>query len=692
VGDSVSIGNVRFAILGRVNKAPGQSGITTTVAPTVYIPLAYLKKTGLIQRGSRFTHKYYYQFDPKVDVEQLATRLEPRLDKEAMTFETVESRKANIGNVFSNMTRFLNLVAFVALLLGCVGVASAVHIYVKEKLSTVAILRCLGARGSQAFIIYLIQLTTMGLIGSVVGAALGSAIQIVLPQVLGDFLPIEISLSLSWNAILGGVLLGLGVSLLFALLPLLSIRSVSPLHTLRSSYELVSVRRDPWRWLVYLGIGLFIGAFAYWQIRDWRESLAFTGAILLAFLVLTVVAALLMWLVRVFFPVSWSYLWRQSLANLYRPNNQTLVLIVTIGLGTTLITTLYFTQHLLINQVSIAGSNNQPNIVLFDIQTPQKEKVADFVQKFQLPILQQVSIVTMRLAEVNGRSTEDILKDTTSTVPRWSFTREYRATYRDTLIESESISAGVWKGSVRSPDDTIFISLEERYAKAMKVKLGDQLTFDVQGAIIPTVVSSFRKIEWNRVQTNFLVVFPQGVLEEAPQFHVIATRTPSDSVSAQFQEALVNQFPNVSVIDLKLILSTLDEVLDKVSFVIHFMALFSIITGLLVLIGSVIISKYQRIQESVLLRTLGASRRQILVITSLEYFFLGSLAALTGILLSFACSWVLARFSFQTNFIPAVQPTLVIFGSISLLTVLIGLLNSRSILNRPPLEVLRNEV
>jgi len=396
--------------------------------------------------------------------------------------------------------------------------------------------------------------------------------------------------------------------------------------------------------------------------------------------------------VRTFFPVSWSYLWRQSLANLYRPNNQTLVLIVTIGLGTTLITTLYFIQHLLISQVSIAGSNNQPNIVLFDIQTPQKEKVADLVQKFQLPLLQQVSIVTMRLAEVNGRSTEDILKDTTSTVPRWSFTREYRATYRDTLIASESISAGVWKGVVRSPDDTIFISLEERYAKSMKVKLGDQLTFDVQGAIIPTVVSSFRKIEWNRVQTNFLVVFPQGVLEEAPQFHVMATRAPSDSLSAQFQEALVNEFPNVSVIDLKLILSTLDEVLDKVSFVIRFMALFSIITGLLVLIGSVIISKYQRIQESVLLRTLGASRRHILVITSLEYFFLGSLAALTGILLSFACSWVLARFSFQTNFIPAVQPTLVIFGSISLLTVLIGLLNSRSILNRPPLEVLRNEV
>jgi putative ABC transport system permease protein len=692
VGDSVSVGNVTLAILGRVNKAPGQSGISTTVAPSVYIPLTLLQETGFIQRGSRFTHNYYYKFDPGVDVEKLASAIEPRLDQEAMSYETVESRKANIGNAFSNLTRFLNLVAFVALLLGCVGVASAVHIYIKEKLATVAILRCLGAKGAQAFVIYLIQLTTMGLIGSVIGAALGSAIQLLLPQVLGDFLPVEINLSVSWSAVLGGILLGLVVSVLFALLPLLSIRKVSPLSTLRASYESVSVGRDPWRWVLYLSIGLFVGAFAYWQIRNWRESLAFTGGVLLSFLILAGVAALLMWLVRRFFPVSWSFLWRQSLANLYRPNNQTLILIVAIGLGTTLITTLYFTQNLLINQVSIAGSNNQPNMVLFDIQTPQKEQVARFATQFNLPLIQQVPIVTMRLAEINGRTTDEMLKDTTSKVPRWSFTREYRATYRDTLTDSESISAGVWKGRVNSPDDTIYISMEDRYARSMKVKLGDQLTFDVQGAMINTVVSSFRKIEWNRVQTNFLVVFPAGVLEDAPQFHVLATRVPSDKVSAQFQEALVREFPNVSVIDLKLILSTLDEILDKVSFVIRFMALFSIVTGLLVLIGSVIISKYQRIQESVLLRTLGASRLQILVITALEYMFLGSLAALTGIFLSFGSSWMLAKFSFQTNFIPSPEPALVILVTISMLTVVIGLLNSRSVLNRPPLEVLRNEV
>jgi putative ABC transport system permease protein len=234
--------------------------------------------------------------------------------------------------------------------------------------------------------------------------------------------------------------------------------------------------------------------------------------------------------------------------------------------------------------------------------------------------------------------------------------------------------------------------MEDRYAKRIHVNLGDHIIFNVQGTLIPTVVGSLRQVDWQRVQTNFRVVFPTGVLEEAPQFHVLVTRVPSPEVSARFQQAVVKKYPNVSVIDLNLILTVLDEVLDKIGFVIRFMAGFSIITGLIVLIASVLISKFQRIQESILLRTLGASRKQILFITALEYFFLGALAAATGILLSMAASWALAKYSFKAPFTPQVLPIFVLFAAIALLTVIIGLLNSRSILNKPPLEVLRKEV
>jgi len=216
--------------------------------------------------------------------------------------------------------------------------------------------------------------------------------------------------------------------------------------------------------------------------------------------------------------------------------------------------------------------------------------------------------------------------------------------------------------------------------------------FNVQGMLVRTVLGSLRKVDWQRIQTNFRIIFPTGVLEDAPQFHVLITRVPSAEVSAKFQQAVVRQFPNISIIDLGLVLSVLNDILGKIGFVIRFIAAFSMITGLIVLIASVLISKYQRIQETVLLRTLGASRKQILSITAIEYFFLGALAAATGILLSLLGSWLLAKFTFNALFTIPWVAVIIIFISLSFLTVIIGLINSRSILNKAPLEVLRKEV
>jgi putative ABC transport system permease protein len=330
-------------------------------------------------------------------------------------------------------------------------------------------------------------------------------------------------------------------------------------------------------------------------------------------------------------------------------------------------------------------------MVLFDIQSSQKEEVTALAKNFRLPLIQQVPIVTMRVEEINGKTAEEAKKDTAFKISRRAFDGEFRVTYRDTLTDSEKLKTGKLGAPVKSPGDMIYISMEERYAQRINVKIGDSILFNVQGALVPTVIGSLREVDWNRVQTNFRVVFPSGVLEKAPQFHVLVTRVSSPQESAKFQQAAVRSFPNVSIIDLGLILSVLDDVLSKIAFVIRFMAAFSIITGVVVLIASVLISKYQRIQESVLLRTLGASRKQILVINALEYFFLGGLAAATGILLSLAGSWALAKYRFESSFTPQWWPVAILFLSISLLTVLIGLINSRSILNKPPLEVLRRE-
>lgn len=692
VGDSIKVGEMTFAIAGILKKAPGQTGFTSSVAPSVYIPMQYLTQTGLMQKGSRIAYRNYINFSKETDVTKLIEQIKPRIEAANLDYKTVQTQKEDTGRSFQDLTRFLALVGFVALLLGCIGVASAIHIYIREKLNSIAILRCLGVRGSQAFLIYLIQIAGIGLIGSILGALLGTGIQQFLPYVIKDFLPFELTTGISWSAVGQGIGIGLIISILFALPPLVGIRKISPLNVLRGSLEPSKLEKDPLTWAIYVVIILFVFGFSMLQTKRVIEAVTFTGGILAAFLILTAMANLLMWLVRRFFPTSWSYLWRQGLANLYRPNNQTIILIVAIGLGTNFICTLFFTQNILLKRVQLSSSGNKPNIVLFDIQTSQKEGVLAIAKQRGLTVNQMVPIVNMRLEEVNGLNATDALKDTTNGDAARIFGREYRVTFRDTLTSSEKITAGKWQGTYTNTSAGIPISLEKGFAERNKIELGDTMTFNVQGSIMTTVVGSLRDVNWGEVQTNFLVVFPKGVLEDAPQFHVMMTHVPSPQVSAQFQQALVQSYPNVSIIDLALVLRVIDDLFEKIGFVIRFMAGFSILTGLIVLISSVLISKYQRLQESVLLRTFGASRRQIFAITSLEYMFLGSLAAATGILIALISSWALAKFSFETEFTPELLPVVLLFAFVSMLTVFIGLINSRGLLSRPPLEVLRQDV
>lgn len=692
VGDSIRIGEVTFLIAGALEKAPGQNGITSTVAPAIYIPLKYLDKTGLMQKGSRITHRFFYKFDPNVDVEKLTEKFNNRFELAGLDYKTIAKQKEETGRSFSDLTKFLGLVGFVALLLGCIGVASAIHIYIREKINSIAILRCLGMKPVEAFLIYLIQILAIGILGSIVGAMLGTLIQQFFPIIIQDFLPFELVTFISWNSIGQGIFIGILISLLFALPPLLSIRKIAPLHVLRSSFEHFSSNRDPWVWFIYLVIVLFVYGFSYVQMANPITALIFTSAIVVSFGFLYAIALMIMKLVRRFFPYSWGYLWRQGLANLYRPNNQTAILIVSIGLATTLIATLYLTQDLLLTRVKLSSSDNKPNIVLFDIQTNQKEALLATAKKYNIVVNQTVPVVNMRLEEINGKAAADFMKDTTDNRSNGIFSREYRVTFRDSLTSSEKITDGKWIGIYDSKDALIPISFEKGFANRNKIVIGDTLTFNIQGSIFQTKVASFRDVNWGEVQTNFLVIFPKGILEDAPQFQVMLTHVATPAISAEFQRSVVTQFPNISIIDLALVLKILGELFTKISFVIRFMGGFSILTGIIVLISSVLISKYQRMQESVLLRTMGASKRQIFTITAMEYFFLGVMASFTGILIALVGSWGLAKFSFEAPFQPNLWPIVIIFLLITSLTVCIGLMNSRSILNKSPLEILRKEV
>ena len=689
LGEVIRIGERSFRIAGRLKQMPGETLGSNLVGGRVYIPLAYLEETRLLTRGNTASYRVYFKFDDGVELQPLLQRVEPQLLKYNLRTETVAERKARLGRSLENATDFLNLVGFIALLLGGMGVASSIHVYVKRKAPAAALLRCLGARSEQTLTIYLCQALGLGLTGILGGILLGVGLQYFLPGILQDFLPVAVPVNLSWSGLVEAGLIGLSLAWLFSIQPLLFVRRLSPLAALRMDYEGGRQRFDWAQWLVRLAIVAAILTFALVHTRRWTHAVAFTLGLLISLALLATAARLSMVLIRKFFPGSWPYTWRQGLANLHRPHNQTLVLVLSIGFATFLMMLLYLVHQGLLGEILRAGGGDQPDMVLFDVQRDQKAELAGLLRGFGVPVLQEVPVVAMRLHSVRGKSVAQWLRDPGNTIPAWALRREYRSTYRGGLLENEELLRGRWPVGGNEGNRPPLVSLDEGIARRLEAGLGDELVFDVQGMLLGTRVGSIRRVNWRKVQPNFFVVFPPGVLEQAPQFHVLVTRTGAGPTAAAIQRAVVRRFPNVSVIDLALILGTIDDLLQKVSFVLRFMALFSIIAGLTVLVGVVGNSRYQRLRESALLRILGASRRQVFLILGVEYFCLASLAALGGVLLAWLGSWALARLVFQSPFVPAVLPSLGVFLLVTAMTVLVGVLASRGFAKLPPLEALR---
>jgi putative ABC transport system permease protein len=688
-GDSIKVGNSYFTVAGMVTKIPGGGGILSTFTPSVYIRLADLDSTRLVQFGSRINYRHYFKTENDAATVALEADLKVDIRKFGHGYDTVEERKEELGKAFESVYRFFSLLAFIALILGSIGVASSVHIYAREKREEVAVLRCVGSSGWQAFNIFFIQIFFIGMLGSVVGAALGLGIQQGIPILFKGMLPLEASFAVSWVSFGKGILIGTVVSILFSMLPLMAVRFVPPLAVLRADFEPSRIFSKA-KITVIILIALFPMAFAAWQTKSMLTGLAFFGGLAVALGCLTGVASILLYLVRRFFPERASFLWRHALSNLFRPNNQTRMLMVAIGLGAFIISTLTIVEKSLLGQVEFSGQENQSNTILFDIQPSQKDGVVNLMKENQLPVNQVVPIVTIRMKELKNKTVEEVQKDTTDKVPNWALTREYRVTYRDSLHLSEELISGELHKKTNTKD-SVWVTISEGLHEELDVKAGDSLVFDVQGVPIKVFISGVRKVNWPKDPPNFIFVFPPGVLEEAPQVYVTATRIDDQQIANRFQQQLIMQFPNVSLIDLRLILSTVNELFDKLGTIVRFLALFSIITGLVVLAGAVINSKFVRMKENVLLRTIGARTRQITMITLIEYAYLGLFSALTGMVLSLGGGYLLTTFFFDITFAFDAKEIVIIASGVVGLTILIGWWNSREIIATPPLQVLRKE-
>ncbi len=699
VGDTLRIGYGQFLITGTLKDVPGTSGLSSAFAPRVYIPARYLPETRLLVFGSTAEYAALLRIPSDQDPKTFVAPLRARLTKQDVNVRTVTEAEQSAARATENLANFIGIVGMVALLLGGIGVASGVRAFVAHKIDTVAIFRCLGASGNQVLGMYVAQAAVMGIAGAMLGAAAGVAIQFLLPLAFVGLLPVDVHVTAEPVAILTGVLIGGWIALVFALRPLLALRNVSPLQTLRrdADSEILKMRwNDVPGIIVDAALVLSVLGVAIARAQSAKQGFwlaAATGAVLL---VLSLVASALSSGARKSLRPAWPYVLRQGVANVYRPANQTRAVMLSLGFGAFLVTTLFLVQNSIVSDLSVNAASSGANLLMFDVQGDQAAPIDSLVRARGFRVVQQSPVVPMRIASINGRSTDSISGDSTrNRRAGWAVKREYRSTYRDSVTSGETISKGRWFSSRSTsaqpfaPGDTGEVSLDAGVANELRVKLGDEITWNVQGVSIPTRVTSFRDVKWTRFEPNFFAVFPSRVLRDAPhQFTVLASVRGAANV-ATMQRDIVRRFPNVSSIDLSLITETIGKIVDRVATAVRFMALFSVIMGIPVLFSAVSSTRRERVRESVLLKTLGATRAQIMRILVTEYALLGVLGSLTGLVLATIGGWALIHYVFEVRYTPAFGPAVAITVAMTAIAIAIGVIAGRSVFKETAMTALR---
>ena len=706
VGQSFKLGALELPILGILQNGMPRSNRFSGFAPEVLMRHSDLEATGLAGAQSLVFHHRALELLPESESERQVTiaAIKRVFPEEGVQFQTPEDRQEAIEESLNKMQEFLGVIALASLVLGGIGVAGAIHTHVQRRVPTVAILLCLGCPTQWAFGIYLAQAMTIGLLGTCMGALSGGVLHGLVVHFLGSSLPFPVATLPQPLVVLETAAAGFVLCCGFALLPLLRIRDVSPGATLgerqvgqRSG---VILERG-----VYLLLAGLVWSVARLNGTTSLRALWLTGALALAFAALTLTGHGLMRTMRFLVRPTWPYLLRQGISNLFRPHNQTLLFLLSLGLGVFLLLTTWFTRSLVLTQLRIDDRESQANLYLVDVQPDQVATVSDLLKEQGLPVLQSAPMVAMRIESVKGQTLAALApanaserhtpKSTTPAsvrkVPRWVIEREYRSTYRATLSSDETIVAGAWPPAPVAAEAPVPISLEQKLASDLGIGIGEEMVMDVQGLPLRVQVVCLRKVDWSKFNLNFFMVFAPGVLENAPQFHLLSTRVPSAHTAGQLQRALLQRAPNVSSVDLSSILTTVRQILEKAAQVIQWLACFTILAALPILAGALLNGKEQRVKESLLLRTLGASEIQVRTIVLVEYASLGSLSALSGILLAFAAQWAEARWIFKMPLQHEVLPMLLALGAACGGSIVAGLWLTRGVCNQPPLDALRQE-
>ena len=694
VGDALRLGGQSFTIRGVVTRDRVQRGGGFALGPRVYVDVADLRRMAILGFGSRAS----YQILARVDGSQLdamARQLRGELQREVATVRTWRSLEDRLGRNLTVSENYLSLVGFAIVVLGGIGVWSVTRVIVQQKLRSVAILKCLGAPSTRVLAIYVLQSLALAAGGSLIGVVLGVVALSAIPASMLQPMGIT-SVSVTLSAVVQAVAVGLLVSLLFALGPLLEVRRIKPLLLLRADTVHTARRRDWESWIAWIGVGLALVLVAAWQADSLQAGAYVSIGLGLVAVVLAMAGRVL---VRFIAPLTQSsrFALRHAVVSLGRPGNQTRVILMAIGLGCFFIMAVRATQNNLLLELNEQIGGDSPDLILIDIQRDQQAGVAAAIAPFVRRPPRVMPLLRARVVGVDGRRVRLATADDVRQHGR--LTREFGLTHRMTLQDNERVIAGeFWDAPLETATldhvaDTE-VSIEQDVHNEAQIGLGDVMRFDVAGLPLSARVTSVRRVAWDDTQNGgFVFVLRPGPAVERVGYNYVGFVEAQDSPEARggLMRALVQGFPNVTAIDVRSIIASIREVVDNVTLGVTIVGAVMLIGGVLILIGAVAMTRFQRLYEAAIYRTLGASTRTLATMAAIEYGVLGTLAGLLGAAGALGLSWALARYLFEIDWRPSFAVLAAGIVITSLLVSVVGLASSADVLRQKPLKTLRSE-
>jgi putative ABC transport system permease protein len=692
VGDTLQIGRASFRIAGEVLREPDPISFTITLGPRVLLRREALVHAELLGFGTRVRYRTVLSL-PRLREHELAA-LKQSLVRAVpgggshVTIETRSEAQPALRSSLARVQHYFALVALLSLLVASVGVAQIVSAWLAQAVRDIAIMRCLGMSPGSVLWLYLGQVGLVAVCSSGLGAALGTlSVQLLerwLPSLPGELAVSGVTLA----PIALGLALGTLVPLSFCVLPLLAVYRVSPLRALRSeAAPLVVSARLRASALAVASLGL-LGS-ALWQSRAWLTALSFSaGVVALTGLLWLASRALLYGLAklpRVRLP---PLLWHGAAA-LTRPGASVQSGIVALGLGTLVVVSLSLIGQVLGTALVTALPRNAPSVFLVDVQPDQLLGVTKLARELGATEVDSVPVAMARLTAIDGRSTDQLVRERPGDVnertrAHWVLTREQRMSWMARLPPDNRIVAGALWSDPRVHE----LSVERSFAKDLGVKLGSVLRFDLQGVPVEFTVTSLRSVEWRSFSSNFFLVAEPGVLDRAPHVRLGAVRIDRAHERA-LQDRLAEHYPNITVLRVRELLERASDVLAQVALAVQFLGAFTIVTGLMILLGAIVARSAERQREVALLRALGVSRRQIVAMAAIEHALRGGVAGVVGAGGAYVLALTFARGLLEVEAAPSVSISLLGAAVVTSLSVVGGLCASARALFVAPLRVLR---